>query len=180
MCFYRYSVHLEIDRYGQLSRMFGRLDQLAFCTDILWRVKRLLPIVLLACLMAPLVATFTVHEYRKEQVRREVKWRLIRAGDRGDLTLVRGTLQELAGRLRWVHDREFELNGQMFDVVEKVVSGDSCYYYCWHDHAETSLNRQMKQLLARALASDPVNRGRDSKVRDFFKSLYFEAKHDLS
>lgn len=42
---------------------------------------------------------------------------------------------------RWEHSREFEFQGQMFDVARRELRGDTLHLWCYWDAAETDLNR---------------------------------------
>lgn len=51
------------------------------------------------------------------------------------LVYLRFSKDELAD-LRWEHDREFEYDEQMYDVVGLEICGDTIGYWCWLDHKE--------------------------------------------
>ena len=57
--------------------------------------------------------------------------------------------REESSKLRWVHSKEFEFLGEMYDVVYKKTSKDSIHYWCWWDHQETTLNKELNTLLNR-------------------------------
>jgi hypothetical protein len=97
---------------------------------------------------------------------------LIRGVERQDLFQIRLGKHEASARLRWIHAREFEYNGKMYDVVEQEFSFDSVVYSVWADHAETQLNRQLESLLIKAMGGHPQNRDQQKRLADFFKSLY--------
>lgn len=41
--------------------------------------------------------------------------------------------------MKWIHSREFEFKGQMFDVVRKAFKGDSVEMFCYRDLGEEAL-----------------------------------------
>ncbi|MDZ7846951.1 MAG: hypothetical protein U5L96_09340 [Owenweeksia sp.] len=138
--------------------------------------RKVLGILLLFCLVAPVVATFTFLRYQKSQVRREVKWKMIAGLDKEELVLLKFTEEESQTELRWEHSKEFEYKGQMYDIVEKSIQGDTIYYWCWWDHEETKLNKQLDGLLANVLGNNPQRQEKKSQLADFFKKLFHESK----
>lgn len=126
------------------------------------------------CLIAPVVATFTFLQYQKKQVKREVKWKMIVGIDKDELVFLKFTNEEIQTELRWEHSKEFEYNGQMYDIVEKSIQVDTIYYWCWWDHEETKLNKQLDGLLAKVLGNNPQRQEKKSQLADFFKKLFHE------
>ena len=89
-----------------------------------------------------------------------------------ELVLMKFTQSESQTKLRWEHAKEFEFDGQMYDIIETEIKGDSIFYRCWWDHAETMLNKQLKNLVADALEKDPKNNESQKRLLHFYKSLY--------
>ncbi len=135
---------------------------------------KLIGISLLFSLFAPVAATFVYLQYQKKQIKREVKWNMITGIDRDELVLLTFSKEETETELRWKHSREFEYKGEMYDIVEKRVDGDQISYWCWWDHEETTLNRQLDGLLAQVMGKNPERKQQESHLTEFFKNLYFE------
>lgn len=131
-------------------------------------------ILLLFCLATPIVITFTFLHYHKKQVRKEVKHRIIAGIDKVELVLLKFTEAKTKSELRWEHSKEFEYKGEMYDVVERKIEGDTIYYWCWRDHEETKLNKQLDGLLAKVLGNNPQREEKKSQLADFFKKLFHE------
>lgn len=108
-------------------------------------------------------------------VKKEVKRQMIAGMDRESFVLLTFTEAESWTTLRWEHAREFEYNGDLYDVVETRQSGDTLYYYCWWDHAETQLNRQLENLAAGAFNTDAQQSEKRQQLTDFYQSLYHSA-----
>lgn len=83
-------------------------------------------------------------------LKREIKHRIIEGIDRSELVELSFTAEEKK-QLRWEHSKEFEYNGEMYDVVESKSENGKITYWCWWDNEETNLNRRLNNLLARAL-----------------------------
>lgn len=130
-------------------------------------------------LTAPFAGTFTFLQIRKQLVKKEVKWRMIEGLDKDELVLLKFSRKETETILNWKHSREFEFLGEMYDIVETVIAGDSVFYYCWWDHEETHLNKQLNSLLAKAAGQHEQNKDSARKIYQFFKTLYLEpVNHD--
>ncbi len=81
--------------------------------------------------------------------------------------------REESSNLRWVHSKEFEFLGEMYDVVYKKTSKDSIHYWCWWDHQETTLNKELNTLLNRTRNQSNSHKTHVQLIV-FFKSLYSE------
>jgi len=74
--------------------------------------------------------------------------------------------------LRWEHEKEFEYMGCMYDVLEQQIAGDTIHLLCWQDEKETDLNRELKELAAKALDNDPIQKNRQKRISDFLQQFY--------
>lgn len=68
---------------------------------------------------------------------------------------------------------EIEYKGEMYDVVEKEVKGDTLIFWCWWDCEETRLNRQLEELVCYTLGNNPKNQENQKRLSNFFESLFF-------
>lgn len=123
-------------------------------------------------LTVPVLVTIGGLQYQKVEVRREIKKRMLRGLDKSELVLLAFTQAENRSLLQWEHNREFEYQHQMYDVIDTEIRGDSIFYWCWWDHEETKLNRQLRELLTHALNHDPLKKEAQHKLYSFFLSLY--------
>jgi hypothetical protein len=145
-------------------------------------VKRIFVILFLLSLLAPPGAMWLYLQCRKQQVRASVKAQLVAGAERPELVELKFARQDLRDRklLRWEHAREFEYQGQMYDVVEQYEEGDSIRYICYWDKLETKLNQQLNQLAALALGHAPDAREALGKLFFLLKSLYCTSQPLLS
>lgn len=93
--------------------------------------------------------------------------------DKKELVLLKFTKEEKKSELNWKHAKEFEFNGEMYDIVESSEIGDTTYYWVWWDYEETHLNKQLGELVSFALGQNPENQENQNRLNTFFKSLYF-------
>lgn len=136
-------------------------------------MRSLFGILLLFCLSAPIVGTYTGLHVEKYRVKKAVKQRLLAEVNPADLVFFQFSKIEQETVLHWEHEQEFEYHGQMYDVVRKVVRNDSVLLWCWWDHAETKLNRQLRHILAQTLSNDPCRRDQERRAVCFFLALFF-------
>ncbi|HRJ35831.1 MAG TPA: hypothetical protein PK610_07570, partial [Flavobacteriales bacterium] len=123
----------------------------------------------------PFFLGWGVVHFQKMELRKSIKHKIIAGIDRGQLTLIKATPKN-EHLLHWHHSKEFEYQGEMYDIVEKSVSGDTTIYWCWWDNEETALNKTLNDLWLYALGKVP-NSNKQSQLLDFFfKSIY----HDYS
>lgn len=127
---------------------------------------------LLCCLFLPATITYLGLTYQKKQIKREVKHKIIAQIDKTELTLLKFTEQQKQTDLRWEHSKEFEYQGEMYDIVTTEYHQDTTYYWCWPDHEETKLNKQLAQLTALALAHNTRHQESQAQFFKFFKSLF--------
>lgn len=141
-------------------------------------MKKYLGIFLLLVLTAPFVVCFSWLQLEKHQIKREVKWKMIAGIDRSELVLLQFSIDESENLLKWKHSKEFEYNGEMYDVVEKLEGKDSISYWCWWDHEETKLNKQLTELIEQTAAESPNHQKNKEQLFQYLNSLYFTAPVD--
>lgn len=98
--------------------------------------------------------------------------------DKKELVLLKFTKAEKETKLRWKHSKEFEFKGQMYDVVESEISGDTLFYRCWWDNEETKLNKKLTNLVSDILGNNQQNKENNKRLVQFFKSLYHTPNSD--
>lgn len=121
----------------------------------------------------PFAGTYYWLQLRKYQVRKEVKKKIIAGISRDDLVVLKFSKKETNTVLKWKHSKEFEYHGEMYDIVETEFHNDSVIYYCWWDHEETQLEKQLKNLANEALGKDSMAKTRIERFNSFLCSLYF-------
>ena len=130
-------------------------------------MKKLFSVFLLVALLAPLGVAYLYLSSQKKIIKRQVKHQIIAGIDRSDLVFLKMSIADSKTKLKWEHAKEFEYKGEMYDIVEKEIEGDSISYWLWWDHKETALNKQLSTLLA-GLRQDEKGK---QKHRQLFISL---------
>lgn len=68
--------------------------------------------------------------------------------------------------LRWEHSKEFEYEGEMYDVVRAETRNDSVFYTLWWDHEETEINQKLARLTKEQHSRTPQ---KERLIVDVFK-----------
>lgn len=105
-------------------------------------------------------------------VRLKVDESISKGIEKDRLVLLGFTKEETETALRWEHSREFEYKRQMYDIIEKKVVGDSIYYWCWWDIAETLINNKISDLGRYALDTEAQKNDRKDHINPWFKLIF--------
>lgn len=114
-------------------------------------------------------------QLRKYQIRKEVKLEIKAGIDIDELVLIEADLVDTITTLDWEHSKEFEFQGEMYDVVIRTISGNRIHYWCWRDSEETVLNGRLNKMALNKVNKD---RSSDKSNRHFWsycKQLFFES-----
>jgi hypothetical protein len=141
-------------------------------------VHRLLAgLMALGFLVDPISGVFAWIHFEKAIVKGEARRHLISAADKNGLVVLEFSKMETESLLRWEHSREFEYDGQMYDVVESWAVGDTVHYRCWWDRAETRLNDRLRELAVRAFGDAPKIGDNEGFGRSILRSPAFVVAH---
>lgn len=93
-----------------------------------------------------------------------------------ELVFFKFSTEDLSKQIHWHNDNEFKYAGEMYDVVQRQIKNDSVSLWCWHDHKETRLEKQIELLVSKALGANTQSKEQKSNLNNFLKSLYFSNK----
>jgi hypothetical protein len=136
-------------------------------------LKKLISILLFVSLLSPFAAIYICMKYQKILIKEEVEAKIKAGIDKGKLMLLKFSKEYSKKKLSWERDHEFEYNGQMYDIVETRVNGDTIYYLCWCDHEETEINEQVRELMARSMGNNTKDNEFHKRLVNFLKIPYF-------
>ena len=140
-------------------------------------MKKLISIALVLSIIAPFWISYSVIQFQKYSVKKEIKKQIINGLDINDLVLLKFSNEETKSKLKWEHGKEFEYNDVMYDIVKTETKNDSVYYWCWEDTEETELNIKLNNLVEKAAGSDKSSKENLKRLSNFFSSLYFSYKN---
>jgi hypothetical protein len=135
-------------------------------------LKKIIAILLLFSLLAPVAGLYLWLRYEKKQVKEEVKQAILSGLEKDQLVCLTFPVEEVERMIEWENEYEFEYRGEMYDVVETEYSGIMISYWCWHDSKETRLKDQIEDLLAGGSDDAPVTKDKQIKLLQFYKTLY--------
>lgn len=122
----------------------------------------------------PIWGSFYYLQYQKKVVQKHVKRQIMHNCNDEDLVFMAFTHEESRILLNWKHSKEFEYNGEMYDIVSKKETSDSVFYKLWWDKEETAINQKVKQLANSIFSHAPDRQNDESFVNIVFKSLFYE------
>ncbi len=130
-------------------------------------------------MVVPFTGAYLVLYFQKAQVKKEIKRKMIAGMDKNELVLLKFTKKSKIEDLKWKHTKEFEYNGEMYDVVEVKQISDTIFYWCWIDYEETKLNIKLQNLVAYALGHNPNENKRQKLIESFFKLQFYSSNNNL-
>ncbi|MFN9683325.1 MAG: hypothetical protein ACK56V_17160 [Bacteroidota bacterium] len=136
-------------------------------------MKKIVPFFFMVLFIAPFYGTYLYLSLQQKVIQEAVQRKLVEGIPENELVKLTFLKKEIPKLLKWEHDKEFEYNGQMYDVVEVSDVGDSLQYLCWWDKAETATKKNKQKLLYAGIdTSNPANHF-PFTFSDYYKSIYF-------
>lgn len=134
-------------------------------------MKKVFILLFIISTQLPFALTKLVLHWQKKEVRKEVKKR-INHGLKDDqlvkLTFFKSGVNKL---LKWTKKDEFDLNGQMYDIVRSREFNDSITYMCWEDDDESIIKQRLNQLSELEWSKNTSNKRQNERKTDFYKTL---------
>lgn len=107
-------------------------------------MKHFLIVILLTLSIAgPLTLGLAAFELRFFQLKENMESRINRNPKDERIQTLIFSKEESKNLLKWEHSREFEYQGEMYDVLEIQEKGDYIEYLVWHDREESKLKRSV-------------------------------------
>jgi len=122
-------------------------------------------------LLSPAALSWLATAWQKHAVKEAVEAQL-RAGMEASELVVLAFAKSEVGQLEWEHEREFEYQGQMYDLIKTEQRNDSLFYTCYWDHAETELHYKLDRWFADYLQKSSPHNQQTERLLCFFRSLY--------
>jgi hypothetical protein len=136
-------------------------------------LKTVIAILLLCTFLLPFVGRYASIEYQARVVKKQVKRKMIAGINCTELVPLTISKHDAANKLNWHHHKEFEYQGQMYDIVyADSIGNDTIQYWLYWDNDETKLNRQLASLVANVLGTDPIQQERNAQFNNFTKDIF--------
>ncbi|MFL5810462.1 MAG: hypothetical protein ACJ749_13135 [Flavisolibacter sp.] len=100
-------------------------------------MKKISAFILIICLFFTVMGYHFIFRMRINEAKKEMFSRLL-AQNSPELTVFSLSTEKI-NELEWENEKEFSLNGQMFDVIEMKSSNGLIILKCMPDHKETAL-----------------------------------------
>lgn len=120
----------------------------------------------------PFWFTYSILHYQKYVIKTNVKKKISKNISKNELVLLKFSQKDTQTQLHWEHNKEFEYEGEMYDVVKSQTKGDSIWYWCWWDKAETQVKWQLNQLIAQNCHQNPQYQKNQFLLIHFVNGLF--------
>lgn len=137
-------------------------------------MRKHIPLLFILALTLPFIGVYGWLKFEKAAVRKSVKHRLMEGIPKDELIQFTFALEDTAKVLNWIHSKEFEYQGEMYDIVTRYYSKDSVKYDLWWDHEETELNKKLARLTNGLINQNPVEQSKTNYIVFVNKSMIFE------
>ena len=135
-------------------------------------MKNRIPILFILALTLPFVGIYGWLKFEKAAIQKTVKRQLMEGIPKDELVQFTFALSDTATVLDWKHGKEFEFQGEMYDIVTRYYSDDSVKYDLWWDHEETELNRKLANLTNSLINQNPDESSKNGFISFVLKSMY--------
>lgn len=109
-------------------------------------LRKLISTLLIVVYIFPFWGIYSILQYQKHQIRAEVKKAIKMGLLEEELMTLTFKASETDSLLHWRHSKEFEYDGELYDIVDFTQHGDSIAYLVYWDYAETKIKRKLDRL----------------------------------
>lgn len=121
----------------------------------------------------PLSGPFSFLQFQKYLIKYDVRRQIINGMPKSELKHFQFSKVEANIIPVWKEQNEFEINGEMYDVVSSQESSDSILFWCWQDRDETKLNKRLKTLTDQRSENSPLYQTQIKQITSFLSTLFF-------
>jgi len=135
-------------------------------------VKKIFPFLFLVVFVAPFWGMYFYLSFQQKSIKVAVQNQLEEGISINQMVKLTFSRSEIDKVLRWEHAKEFEYQGQMYDIIEVIEKGDSTQYLCWWDKAETASKEKIRKLITEEINKSKPGNQKSYKLSDYYKSIY--------
>ncbi len=135
-------------------------------------MRKWLSILFVLSITAPFVGLFGWLSVEKQMLRKEVKHQLMSVTSNEELKTLQFEYDDTLKLLKWEHEKEFEYDGEMYDVVRRSYSTGKVTYHVWWDHEETVLNQKLDRLTTSLFNKSPEKKRTSQQLSFFLLQLF--------
>lgn len=137
-------------------------------------MRQVITVLFICSLSVPFLGVFGWLSVEKYKLRKKVKHTIMEHVSNDELVSFTFKISDTSKLLRWEHDREFEYEGEMYDVVRRVYNYDQVTYHLWWDSKETELNQKLDNLTAALMNNSPSKERSTQQLSLFVSNLFLE------
>lgn len=135
-------------------------------------MRNRIPILFILALILPFIGIYGWLKFEKKAIQKTVKRQLMEGIPKDELIQFTFAKSDTATLLNWIHGKEFEFQGEMYDIVTRYYSTDSVKYDLWWDHEETELNRKLASLTNALINQNPEERSKSNYLNFVIRNIY--------
>lgn len=166
------TTHFKLQLASTINKKLIKHFRIVVISTIFVAMRKIIPILFILLLSAPFWGTFSWLKMEKHFVRKSIKHQIIDGIDHDLLVLKSFAKKDTSSLLEWKHDKEFSLNGEMYDIVQRTYTKDSVHYTLWWDNEETQLNIRLTQLTNNFFDQNPDSQNKSNYFGFVMKHIY--------
>lgn len=135
-------------------------------------MRNRLSILFILVIILPFVGVYGWLKFEKKAIQKSVKRLMIEGIPEDELVQFTFAKEDTANILNWIHGKEFEYRGEMYDIVNRYYSEDSVKYDLWWDHEETALNRKLARWTNQLINQSPAEQSKSNYLTFVLRSMF--------
>lgn len=137
-------------------------------------MRNRIPILFILALTLPFIGIYGWLKIEKRAIQKTVKRQLMEGIPKDELVQFTFAKNDTATLLNWIHGKEFEFQGEMYDIVTRYYTKDSVKYDLWWDHEETELNRKLASLTNALINQNPEERSKSNYLNFVIRNIFLD------
>jgi hypothetical protein len=131
-------------------------------------MRKILSILMIFIFSYSVIGFYLSFEIEHNQIHKEVQSRIIKSLPESQLAVIKIPFSDKK-KIRWKeYGKEFNYEGNMYDVVRSEIRTDTTYYWCFSDEKETKLLVHFDQLI-----KDQTDHSRSKQIQKKQEVNYF-------
>lgn len=145
-----------------------------------WLLRGALVALLLGCMGIGVFGDWLVFSIIRSDIRESIKEKIESSVAKEELVLIKISRTNPPKDFQFIEEgREFRYKGEMYDIVQQEVKGDTTYYQCIHDIRETKLYADLDQQIQNEYATNPVHHKKQTELLKKIPKVYFFSANSI-
>ena len=141
-------------------------------------MRKIVTLLFLLIILVQVIGYYFAFRFRQSEIRKEVRVYLKSHTTDNNLTCFHLPLKHgetIDDRFTWENKNEFAFGGNMYDVIERNVSGSCVILYCLEDKKETELVKRFQETQKN---ESQQSKNRSASLLQIFGMLFLPAQID--